>query len=658
MRLEDIAPGTRIDGLDALPVLVVGVEWHGTDALSVVYRSSSGVLAEQIVYRADEASLRAADESLRWSFDADGARFKLAAEATRIRIAGLFDPMLAVTSSAIDPLPHQISAVYGEMLPRPGPLRFLLADDPGAGKTIMAGLYLKELILRGDVARALIVAPGGLVEQSQDELASKFGLEFEIRSRSLAEADLHGDPFASSPLLIARMDQLSHDEEWMRLLAETQWDLAIVDEAHRMSAHFYGNELTRTRRYELGQLLGTITRHYLLMTATPHAGKEEDFQLFLALLDPDRFDGRYRAGAHSTDTSGLMRRMIKEDLLTFEGKPLFPERVAETVSYTLSGLEMSLYEQVTEYVRTEMNRAERIEAEGRSGRARTVGFALTVLQRRLASSPEAIYRSPQRRSARLQRRRDEMMALGSPAERSLALGWAEALDDGARQHTTRLTSAAADLELDGSFDEDELDARELEDLEEEVIDAATAARTAAELEVEIAVLADLERLAAQVRASGVDRHRPTDPRDRTQGPADQRPNAHCPRPAGRRRREHSSARGRTGGSTARPATASWLPNAAPMPSACGSRSQSAPRTRGHPRCLDEVGAEPPESFGQLLDRFSELPALVWTGDGDPTEVLDVRDPLGRWARKARSALQALQDYTLEHLAGRAHTVDD
>ncbi|SDF11473.1 protein of unknown function [Cellulosimicrobium cellulans] len=505
MRLEDIAPGTRIDGLDALPVLVVGVEWHGTDALSVVYRSSSGVLAEQIVYRADEASLRGADESLRWSFDADGARFKLAAEATRMRMAGLFDPMLAVTSSAIDPLPHQIRAVYGEMLPKPGPLRFLLADDPGAGKTIMAGLYLKELILRGDVARALIVAPGGLVEQWQDELASKFGLEFEILSRSLAEADLHGDPFASSPFLIARMDQLSRDEEWMGLLAETQWDLAIVDEAHRMSAHFYGNELTRTRRYELGQLLGTITRHYLLMTATPHAGKEEDFQLFLALLDPDRFEGRYRAGAHSTDTSGLMRRVIKEDLLTFEGKPLFPERVAETVSYTLSGLEMSLYEQVTEYVRTEMNRAERIEAEGRSGRARTVGFALTVLQRRLASSPEAIYRSLQRRSARLQRRRDEMMALGSPAERSLALGWAEALDDGARHHTTRLTSAAADLELDGSFDEDELDARELEDLEEEVIDAATAARTAAELEVEIAVLADLERLAAQVRASGVDR---------------------------------------------------------------------------------------------------------------------------------------------------------
>lgn len=209
MRLEELTPDTRLDGLAADPVTVVAVHWHGPDAASVTYRAGDGSLAEQVVFRSDESRLRTLSTESPWSFDADGGDFKLASEATRIRMAGLFDPMLAVSSSAIDPLPHQIRAVYGEMLPKPGPLRFLLADDPGAGKTIMAGLYLKELLLRGDVARCLIVAPGGLVEQWQEELAEKFGLDFTILTRSLADAALAGNPFNDHPLLIARMDQLS-----------------------------------------------------------------------------------------------------------------------------------------------------------------------------------------------------------------------------------------------------------------------------------------------------------------------------------------------------------------------------------------------------------------------------------------------------------------
>src|SRR5690606_26560416 len=152
-------------------------------------------------------------------------------------------------------------------------------------------------------------------------------------------------------------------------------------------------------RYKLGKLLGELTRHFLLMTATPHNGKEEDFQLFLALLDADRFEGRFRDGVHHVDTSDLMRRMVKESLLKFDGRPLFPERRAYTVNYVLSDDERALYEAVTEYVRTEFNRAEQLDNGGRKG---TVGFALTVLQRRLASSPEAIYQSLQRRRKRLE----------------------------------------------------------------------------------------------------------------------------------------------------------------------------------------------------------------------------------------------------------------
>ena len=250
-------------------------------------------------------------------------------------MAGRFDPMLAVHTSDLEPLPHQIQAVYGELIQRT-PLRFLLADDPGAGKTIMAGLYIKELMLRGDLERCLIVAPGGLVEQWQDELREKFGLTFELLTRQLADAEPDGNVFTRHNLLIARMDQLSRSDEFKEQLERADWDLVVVDEAHRMSAHYFGNELKKTKRYQLGELLGRPRRHFLLMTATPHAGREEDFQLFLALLDTDRFEGRYRDAVHTVNTDGLMRRMVKEDLKTFEGKPLFPERRAYTVAYELS----------------------------------------------------------------------------------------------------------------------------------------------------------------------------------------------------------------------------------------------------------------------------------------------------------------------------------
>src|SRR5512143_2701659 len=248
------------------------------------------------------------------------------------------------------------------MLPRQ-PLRFLLADDPGAGKTIMAGLLIKELIARGDLQRCLIVCPGSLAEQWQDELYQRFHLPFEILTNDKLESARTGNWFLETNFVIARLDQLSRDETVQEKLKapEARWDLVVCDEAHKMSATYFGGEIKYTKRYRLGQLLSTLTRHFLLMTATPHNGKEEDFQLFLALLDGDRFEGKPRDGAHTADVSDLMRRMVKESLLKFDATPLFPERIAYTVPYKLSLAEAQLYKAVTDYVRDEFNRADNLD---------------------------------------------------------------------------------------------------------------------------------------------------------------------------------------------------------------------------------------------------------------------------------------------------------
>jgi superfamily II DNA or RNA helicase len=481
-RLEDLTPGTAVRGLfPAGPVTVVACEWHGSSCVTLTYRSEHGEVGHELIYRSDESRLSVDHRRLAWSFDADGALFRLAAEARRIRLAYLFDPRLAVHLSLLEPLPHQIEAVYGELLPR-HPLRFALCDDPGAGKTIMAGLYMKELLLRGDLRRCLVVAPGGLVAQWQDELADRFGLSFAILTRDMIEATKSADPFTDHNLLIARLDHLARNEELVERLAATEWDLAVVDEAHRMSAHYFGAELKETKRYRLGQVLGQVARHFLLVTATPHAGKEEDFQLFMALLDADRFEGRPRDGVRLGDVSDLMRRMLKERLLRFDGRPLFPERRANTVTYPLSDAEATLYAQVTNYVTEEMNRAERLAAEGEGRRGNRVGFAVTVLQRRLASSPEAIYQSLRRRRVRLEERLQE--------ERARARGAAFLSD----------TGRAID-----EFDLDDLDDAETEAIEEELVDNASSARTLAELELEIVTLTRLEGLADRVRRAGVDR---------------------------------------------------------------------------------------------------------------------------------------------------------
>src|SRR6266404_7559878 len=359
-RLEDLQPTAAVRGI--LPdqvVTVVSVQWFGSEALELTYKGPSGRVANELVYRHDEPRLEIVEQGRPWSFDGDGALFRLVSEAQRIRLAHLFDPLLAVHTSVVEPLPHQITAVYEAMLPRQ-PLRFLLADDPGAGKTIMAGLLIKELIARGDLKRCLIVCPGSLAEQWQDEMHRRFHLPFEILTNDKLEAARTGNWFLENDLAIARLDKLSRNEDVQQKLSapDCRYDLIICDEAHKLSATFFGGEVKYTKRYRLGQLLGQLTRHLLLMTATPHNGKEEDFQLFLALLDADRFEGRDRDGVHTVDASDLMRRLVKEQLLKFDGKPLFPERRAYTVTYQLSPAEAALYAVVTEYVREEFNRAD------------------------------------------------------------------------------------------------------------------------------------------------------------------------------------------------------------------------------------------------------------------------------------------------------------
>ncbi|HXG58241.1 MAG TPA: helicase-related protein [Thermoanaerobaculia bacterium] len=479
-RLEELREGATVRGfVPNQNVTVIATKWHGDGALTLTFRDANGRPVERLVYRHDESTFEVVEGGRAWSFDADGALLRLVSEARRISLAHLFDPYLAIHTSQVQPLPHQITAVYESMLPRQ-PLRFLLADDPGAGKTIMAGLFIKELILRGDLKRCLIVCPGILVEQWQDELHEKFGLDFDILSRQSFETSVSGNPFLERDLVICRLDHLSRNEELQAKLAQTDWDLIVCDEAHKMSASYFGNEAKYTKRYRLGQHLSGLTRNFLLMTATPHNGKEADFQLFMALLDGDRFEGKFREGTHTADPSDLMRRLVKEQLLKFDGKPLFPERIAYIVPYKLSDIEAELYKHVTDYVTTEFNRADQLESGGRKG---TVGFALTTLRRRLASSPEAIYQSLRRRRERLEERLN-----------------AEKL--GKRGAESRLFEDASLTEAEL---EDLEDAPEIEDVEEEVVDRATAAQTIAELEAEIEILRDLEQKANVVRKSNLDR---------------------------------------------------------------------------------------------------------------------------------------------------------
>jgi superfamily II DNA or RNA helicase len=469
LRLQGIVPGESVEILSAK---------SAGNAVEIIFRKNDGTLSSQILYEKDSSGIRNEGDTLRWQFTGNAETSKLAIEAYRIKLAHLFDPHLAVYISMIEALPHQITAVYKEMLPKQ-PLRFLLADDPGAGKTIMTGLLIKELMLRGDLKRCLIVSPGNLVEQWQDELYAKFQLDFKLLTNESLESSARGNAFLDMDLCIARLDKLSRNEELHEKLKASTWDLIVCDEAHKMSATIYNNEEEkRTKRYNLGMLLSSRTRHFLLLTATPHNGKDDDFRLFLKLLDADRFVGKNRGNETGPiDTSDIMRRLIKEKLLTFEGKKLFPERWAYTLKFELSEMELDLYEHVTDYVRQGWDAAVKLV---KKNKINAVGFALTILQRRLSSSPEAIYQSLRRRRERLEKKLEEIEKYG----------------------IAHLIHPEMD---DEDWDDyDDAPEEEINRQEEEILDDATAAQSKEELVNEIYTLKGLEELAGQLRTSGQD----------------------------------------------------------------------------------------------------------------------------------------------------------
>ena len=321
---------------------------------------------------------------------ATGEDIFLIVEGERIRLAYSFDPYLAVSLSGVRPLPHQLEAVYERMLPQPR-LRFLLADDPGAGKTIMTGLLLKELKLRGALDRVLIVTPAPLTLQWKDELFDKFDEDaFVIESRSIAVSNA----WENYGTCIISIDLAKADEVRSRLKA-MRWDMVVIDEAHKCSATRSGEDVKKTRRYTLAEELSAITDRLLLLTATPHQGNVDQFNLFLQLLDPDIFADQTRARQLLSGTSSWFLRRIKEEMRDLKGRRLFSPREVMTQPFELKSAELRLYNEVNRYI----NEFLQYPSDGR--KKASVALARTVLQRRLASSLRAITSSLYRRRDRI-----------------------------------------------------------------------------------------------------------------------------------------------------------------------------------------------------------------------------------------------------------------
>ena len=329
------------------------------------------------------------------SFTQPGYEAFLALEAIRFRYASLFDPLLAVNVSKVEPLPFQIEAVYGYILKLPH-IRFLLADDPGAGKTIMAGLVIKELKLRGLARRILIVVPGHLKDQWRREMQERFKETFIVFDRYTLNA-FYGDNFLlRNNQLITSMD-FAKQEEILPLFASSHWDLTIVDEAHKMAAYRYGEKVEKTQRYKLGETLSKTSTHLLFLTATPHKGDPENFRLLLDLLNPGFFATSEMVEASLRDKDNpLFIRRLKEDLRDFEGKPLFTNRYPKTIKFRLSDEERELYQELSQYVVEQYNKALTLDKK------RNIGFALLILQRRMTSSTYALLKSLERRKNRLE----------------------------------------------------------------------------------------------------------------------------------------------------------------------------------------------------------------------------------------------------------------
>ena len=422
--------GSIIDGL-ALPepLQVVFVQPVGNSFKVGGKGTRTGQYVERIFDAAQLAQLTvlAAEEP----FDGDAVRFRLGMEAYRLGLAHEYDPYFSLSVARVDPLPHQLEAVYDAILPLPR-IRFLLADDPGAGKTIMAGLLLKELKVRGLAARTLIVTPANLTFQWRRELADKFREQFEVIRGADLRAAYGTNPWRDKPQVITSIDWAKR-EEVRESLGQAQWDLVIVDEAHKMSA---ASSDKKSDRYRLGEILGQKTDHYLLLTATPHKGDAENFTLFLQLLDRDVYaEVASLQEAIRQNRAPFYLRRTKEALVSFphpetgEVHKLFTKRDVKTARFDLDGDEYQFYLDLTHYVEDQSIRA----AGDESARGRALGFTMALMQRRFASSIRALRRTLERRRDRLQKQLDKPVKLPDFDESEL-----EDLDDLPEEEAARL----------------------------------------------------------------------------------------------------------------------------------------------------------------------------------------------------------------------------
>ena len=470
--LETIAADTIIEGpFWPEPVRVLRVRALGTavqiEAVGVVdsHYYDRTIPSEQLADLVREITGGA------HTFDADSRLFRLGVEALRTHLAHAFDPQFAVSVSQVDPLLHQLDAVYRRILPLPR-IRFLLADDPGAGKTIMAGLLMRELMQRGEVSRVLVLCPKALTDQWRREMWERFREPFTLVTGESISGSFGQNVWVENDRVVASVD-LAVQDHILPGIEQSQWDLVVFDEAHKLSAYRYGPsaKIDKTKRYMLAEGLSAKTKHLLLMTATPHKGDPENFRLLLSLLDDKVFASQSGVEkALGQKVSPYFLRRTKESMRHHDGRPLFLPRKVDTVAYGLEPHEQALYDAVTAYVSNGLAQAEQSQN-------RNVTLALIVLQRRLASSLYAATRS-------LERRRDRLTEELEQARRS-----------------GRFALAAFQPSYDP--EEDDLDALTAED--EEAISGASTAKTADELAREIGQLNGLIEMAVRTRNKGPER---------------------------------------------------------------------------------------------------------------------------------------------------------
>ena len=459
------------------PMRVVITRQSGPGAvIAGLVGQNSGQFREVTLTAGDIASLNTIDPNA--SYDGDGELLKLALQAYSLGIAHEFDPYFGLSISRVDPLPHQLEAVYEYFMKLPS-VRFLLADDAGVGKTIMAGLLIRELKLRGLVDRMLIVCPANLTFQWQREMLEKFDQRFFVMKGSDIHNQFGMNQWLDQKQVITSLD-LAKRQDILPGLEQVHWDLVVIDEAHRMSA---SDETHKSLRYRLGEKLRDSTDNILLMTATPHKGDAQNFTLFLQLLDQDAYaDVTSIRRAMEQRQAPFYLRRTKEAMVHFPelqpdgawaSRPVFTKRIPRTADFTIDGEEFDLYEEVTAFVKRQSTRAYQL---GDDRRARAVGFLMALYQRRLASSTHAMLRSLENRARRLEEGLKQAQNLARNAPPDLPdLEDLEEMDEADRERLERIVEAVT---LAGNADEVRREIEELQELTKKAMEVKAAANEA------------------------------------------------------------------------------------------------------------------------------------------------------------------------------------